>query len=251
MNSLQTSAAFGLLLILLTACGPSVLDIGEERTLDGVKLINPSITDPQDPASFEQAKYSIDGQSRLLLRYETFSKNAAEVRTEDGHKVSLLISPLNVANTPAPAPGSSPSPSPSASPAADPAVLAATAGLKACPLKRNWMMAATWKRAHPFSPQGRWAREGGDYESSECIAATSTDSGFAVFDVTPWFLNYVRGRNQNFGMILIYDPSAAGASGQAVEISGDLSGSFSPRLRWDKSVQIPGTTSGSSPWKQN
>jgi hypothetical protein len=258
-TSLIPLLASSSLLALLSACAEGIVDSQEVRSLDGVKLIAPEITDSQDPSSFEQRSYALSASRRLLLRYEALSDYVNGPRTENGHKIQLLISPATLP-TPTPtspfaavsranpdpdpaslAPAPSPSPSASPTPQPNPALLAAVASIKACPLKRNWMMAATWKRAHPFSRQGRWSSEGGDYDPAECVAATATQGDFAAFDVTPWFVNYVRGRRQNYGLILIHDPGNS-----ATEVSGDASGAYSPRIQWTKSSNYP----PSSPFPQ-
>ena len=198
------------------ACAAPVQDSQQQRTLDGVKLIAAGVEDREDPATFSQSQYMISPDHRLLLRYETLEKEATDVRTEDGHKVTLLIAP-----------------------ALGEDLASAQKNFKVCPLKRNWMMAATWRRAHPFNKEGYWAAGGGDYDSLECIQSTTTSGGFAVFDVTPWFLNYVRGRKQNFGLLLISDVK--------VQIAGDNSGSSSPRIQWVNSQAYPIPTASSAP----
>jgi hypothetical protein len=191
-----------------TGCAMAVHDEKQERTLDGVKLIAPGIEDREDPSSFEQARYELAPDRRLLLRYETLSESAKEVRTEGGRKVEVLLAPETASD-----------------------LSAVQASVKICPLKRNWMMAATWRRAHPFSPEGYWSTAGGDFDPGECISGSSATAGFVVFDATPWFLNYVRGRDQNFGLILVSDRNVA--------IAGDANGSFSPRIRWVTTTQDP------------
>ena len=202
---------FQLSLLGLTACqglvDPKIVtDQQQNYSLTGVKAIRASSNDPADASSFGQQSFTIESDARLLLRFEELSKYVNEVRTEDGKKVELLISPSNA----------------SAQGMDD-----AQKDLSVCAVTRNWMMLSTWTRAFPFDGTGRWAQPGGDFDSNECFSAATTEGSTLVFDVTQWFVDYVRGKNVNYGLIM--------KSENPITVEGDQSGAFAPRLRWKKS----------------
>lgn len=177
-------------------------------SLNGVKLISPEIADPNSPATYKQASYTIDSSHRLLLRFEDLSSKANSISLSSGRTVSLTITLPSLATT-----------------------QDATQALELCPVTKNWMMLATWSRAHPM-PTGEWSKDGGDFDSSTCVRATapSMPAGSTVqtlsFDVTSWVVNYVKGRNENYGLILM------SSNGANIPIIGDTDGNYSPRLNW-------------------
>ena len=201
---------------LFLACSSCALPIDsllgntlrEEFSLDGVKLIYPSMSKPDASDSFSQATYQVDSNRRLLLRFESFSKKASEVVLTEKDGVEIQIGLLSGQDK-------------------DQAV----ASLKLCPVLKNWMMLATWEMAHPFHSSGRWGKPGSDFDTSECMTAVAKPKEGAtviplVFNVTPWFRNTVRGRGQDLGLVLIAD--------RAWEIAGDQSTSYSPRISYRK-----------------
>ncbi len=205
---MKADARISLIALILwgvLGCGPlstqNLKDSQQERSIDGVKQIVVGIEDTQEPSTFNQSRYLVSSNHRVLLRYEKLESESQDVRLEGGRRVRVLIAPDK---------------------GTDLAHL--QKHLKVCPLMRNWMMAATWKRAHPFNREGRWEADGGDFDRNECVVSKTNIEGFAIFDVTDWFSNYVRGRNQNFGLILISDDS--------VTIEGDAQGTLSPRIQW-------------------
>ena len=182
-------STYFVLAALLSSCGQlnkGIDSIPVATPMDGVKLLSPSITKADDPGAMTQASYAIGTSSRLLMRLENFLCKVDEVSIGTTNLVTVKIT-LN-----------------SASDAAR-----AQASLQVCPILKNWMMLATWARAYPMAGDGRWSQAGGDYDSDACIAVKAITGKEISFDSTPWFLNYVRGRRINYGLILISsDPSA-------------------------------------------
>lgn len=97
-----------------------------------------------------------------------------------------------------------------------------------CPVLTNWMMLATWYKAYPMGNSGTWRSAGGDYDSVGCIAANAHTTNTFQFDVTPWVVSEVIGRNQNLGLILVTHSSSV------INILGDQDPSNSPRIGWLK-----------------
>jgi hypothetical protein len=198
---------------LLTACGPlgPSAPTNTEMPMDGVKLLSTSITDSQDPRSMTQATYPISVNSRLLVRLEDFLEKVDQVSLASGNGVSVVITLSDVADAGA-----------------------AGSHFKVCPVLKNWMMLATWNHAYPMGSDGNWAQAGGDFELSACIAVTSVNttgntSGNwtdVTFDVTPWFVNYVKGRSLNYGLVLISDQVAP------ITVKGDQDAYHAPRIKW-------------------
>lgn len=174
-------------------------------SLNGVKLIRPDITEGDDARTMLQSQYFISNSSRLLLRFEEFLSKVDTISLGSGHKVNVFITVDGSTD-----------------------VNQAKTDLVLCPILKNWMMHATWNRAHPFSASGAWNSPGGDYSSSECITATTNAGDTLQFDITSWVINYAIGRNQNYGLLLI--PNSASTFG----ILGDSDGAKSPRIEWTK-----------------
>ena len=200
-----------LALLALSSCELSVgksARVAEPQTysLDGTKWISPSITDGNDPRTMNQTLYAVSPAGRLLLRFESLSSKESSISLGDGRRVYIdiaLKSGENAAN--------------------------AEASLELCPLVKNWMMLATWNSAHPMLG-GDWASDGGDFDGSGCVRGVNQVVGGADtlrFDVTQWLIDYVRGRQMNFGLILV-------SSGANVQVRGDADGSHSPRISWIK-----------------
>lgn len=183
----------------LTGCGPAVYDSKQYYIFDGVKLIREGVTDAMDPSTFKQETYLLDARSRLLLRFETLSQYAKEVRTDGDRNVEVLITPQG-------------------------SLADAKTSLRLCAVTRNWMMLSTWSRAHPFDASGIWSTPGGDFDPTACITTDRTEGDQLLFNVTPWFLDHVRGRDQNLGLILMSD--------RPITVYGETRSLESPRIRW-------------------
>lgn len=201
--------------IFLTGCGPMSLfenpdPNAMEFSMEGVKLIAREIPNGNESTTFLQESYSLGRERRLMVRFEKLTERMYSIKLDDTNKVELKI--RIVAGS-------------------DPAE--ARANLQVCPLKRPWMMLATWDYAHPFDHTGRWQTQGGDYDPSECVSARSIsadepiDPETLIFDVSDWFRNYPRGRGENQGLLLKSDSE--------LSVFGDRSGMYSPRLLWNES----------------
>jgi hypothetical protein len=205
----------GLLLALLSlpqaACELRSLDgdvaapepVHHVRSLNGVKLISPEIGSPYDPGTVSQAQYALSDRRRLLLRFEELTQQSSGILISENRKLEAQVTLGSDGE------------------AAD-----AETALLLCPVTRNWMMLATWERAHPFSDDGRWENAGGDYEASGCVKPHRREKRAVWFDVSQWFLDYPRGRGINYGFILV--------AAQALTVEGDASASDSPRLLWQQ-----------------
>ncbi len=219
---------FALIISVLTliSCGSpygsSKSDPKEKKitsfSFDGVKRIDAGITDGQDTNTYTQPQYPVGGSSRLLIRFESFrgSKGSVLLGKEDNVWLRVTVVRAEDYET-------------------------ALAQFKVCPLIRgDWMNLANWKSAHPFSREGRWANEGGDFDEGACVKGeknmkddpnneTETDQLAIYFKITRWFKDYLVSRNVNFGHILI--------GGSPIQVFGDASGSYSPRVMWAEDVK--------------
>lgn len=206
-----------LLLVLLSGCaepfgsGPRQ-SVGQSYSLDAVKRISPSITAGDAVETYGQGTYEVGPASRLLLRYENFSQHTSYVDVEaDPAKNKRMWVYLTV----------------------DGDAGVARAQVKLCPLVVSWMMLATWRYYHPFAG-GKWKADGGDYEATACQSAVALSTTpdptekpqLLRFDMTDWFIDYLRGRNLNHGWIAVSDT--------AVRVVGETSPSLSPRVLFDK-----------------
>jgi len=198
---------FAFLIVIIPACG--MLDnmaVGPEPqsySFNGVKLIHPSILDGGAANTMQQDTYSIGGQSRLLLRFEDFLAKIGNVSINS--KVYANLTLASVAD-----------------------VVLAKTNFMLCPITGTWMMAATWYKAYPMGNSGTWKTPGGDFDQSGCVTAGTVTDATLQFDVTSWVVNYVVGRNMNYGLILY------STSSNPIVIEGDTSGAFSPRITWVK-----------------
>lgn len=225
---------------VLSGCGPSLLGGGGSGSaptkeivfaVDGVKLISSDIPRGDDVRTFLQPHYQLSPTSRLLVRYESLMKQVDAVRED--YPLRLRVFAVTDADA-----------------------TAGKAGLKACPILKSWMMAASWHSAHPWA-QGGW-RPGGDIDESSCVsvevqtAAGPLKAGETVasniskhcsesralcFDLSLWYRIWVLERGENFGIALIADRS--------VRLVGDGSAARSPRIQWfetNSSVIFPKPT---------
>jgi hypothetical protein len=197
------------------------------RSMDAIKLIHQDIENPQDIQTYSQDVYPLNQKSRLLMKYESFEQDL--LKDKSSGSVILRVSLANTQQRDL-----------------------ALSSLKVCALKTNWMMMATWKKAHPFHG-GDWSA-GSDFDPMTCSvpklisapsATAKTEASFSVsapepektlfqscqlkmhlcFDVTDWFQNYVSDQGRNAGLVLI--SSAEGM----VQIFGEM-GAYGPRLHW-------------------
>jgi hypothetical protein len=205
----------GLLALTLGGCGKMFIggngpSISQSYLLDGVKLIAPWITEGDSAGAYGLSAYRVSSDSRLLLRYESFSKHTESVDLgSDGSK--KVIVQVTVSSDPA----------------------EARERLELCPLQADWMMLATWQQAHPFGLSGQWKAAGADYDELGCQKAEPVPAApgptFKAerleFDMTQWFKDYPRGSNRNYGWVLLSDG--------LVKVIGETSASESPRVLFD------------------
>lgn len=160
--------------------------------INEAKLINANISDPRAENTYDAPAYRISTQSRLLMRFSSLRPNATQILSEQPLLLRIELTE-----------GSD--------------IAVAKAGLKTCPITSDWMLAATWKRAHTYR-DGNWRANGGDFDATMCAQALAPDStalksedealfcsGERVlcFDVSNWMQTYVRERGQDLGLILI------------------------------------------------
>lgn len=174
-------------------------------SFDAVKQIAPSITADDDGSAMLQSTYTISPSNHLLMRLETMDEKISNLVLSDTNPLKVKITVLNSADT-----------------------SAAQSALRLCPITRNWMMLATWTRAHPFNSAGVWSAPGGDYQNSDCVSATVASESVIEFKMNNWINNDVRGRGLNYGVILISDTE--------IQIYGDEASSNSPRVSWSESI---------------
>lgn len=188
--------------ILSESDGKSYRDENQVASFDGVKTIAESITDPLDPQSMDQKTIDLHLTRRALVIYKKTLEIEPNVRTEDGHKVELVLAVRS-----------------------DPSD--AAKNLKVCAIKKLWSMRATWNHPHGFKKQG-WD-PGGSFDESLCFKGVidPIQKSRVRFDITLWFLNYVRARRIDLGLLVISDGPTT--------ILGSQDTLDSPRLEWVQS----------------
>ncbi len=143
----------------LTACGVRTTSTPEQTirtfefsTFGSLKLISPDIQDPKDKSSFEQSSFLVSEElpTRLLLKSENLKERTTDI-TIDEHFTMALEMHIDTADLTA----------------------EQVQGIKACPLKSNWLLLATWEKAHPFGDKGNWTQSGGDFNQEDCISVAS------------------------------------------------------------------------------
>jgi hypothetical protein len=192
--------------LLLAGCGLRSSIDEKEYSFDGVKLIVRGDDKPYRSNYFLQESYDLATDRRLLLRFESFSDHSKNVTVTGDNKVMVQVTLVNEQDSER-----------------------ATKSFHLCPLSQDWMMLATWDRAHPFSDSGNWEKQGGSFDPHSCLkranatmAAGGTPSPAVQFDATRWYKDYPQGRGQNLGFVLV--------SNDKLTIFGEKSGTFSPRI---------------------
>jgi hypothetical protein len=188
---------------LVSACNIKYETEEQAYSIDGIRLITRGDSNAYGQQRSAQS-YTLDPDRRLLLRLETFSDWKSVSVTEDKRVwLQVVLDDKNKDTD--------------------------ISDLKLCPLRKDWMMLATWYRAHPFSDSGIWENEGGDFDPESCTLRTIPEKNetptlktVVRFDITQWYKDYARGRGTNYGFVLVAE--------RAVEIYSETSGSYSPRL---------------------
>jgi len=173
-----------------------------QMSMDGVKLIIQGEKRGDLAQLVNQSSYLLAEDRRLLIRFETFSYEVEQISVEGSNKVWVVVTPL-----------------------ATESLTDAQGSLRLCPIIRPWMMLATWDQGHPFGFQGTWETPGGDFDVGGCITPEIFETQSLRFDATTWFIQYPRGRSENFGFLLM--------STVPVTIHGDQAGTFAPRFSLD------------------
>ena len=216
--------------VALSGCGklfhdPNAPTMKLEYSMNGVKVIAPEIRRGDDASAWGRETYDLSPTRRLLVRFESLGEHTDMISVDNGRTVEIRVWLAD-----------------------DDADGSARQALQLCPLTKSWMMLATWVYAHPFGGDGRWTSPGGDYDSGSCLAQVNDpeerrqDPRRVTFDAKPWFVNWARGRNTNYGLILV--PT------KAVRVKGDASGPQSPRLSFEKFLPVIRITPGEPPAKQ-
>lgn len=212
-----------LVLIAVSGCGYAVKDptVLTNTTLnrsafEEVKLISTEIDLPTDKRSFKQSTYSIDWQSRLLVRVSNLKDIDAQLL--DNYPVLLRIKVLEPSSQGF-----------------------AMEHLSVCPILTNWMMMATWDKAHPYR-NGDWIRPGGDFDGTLCSKGM-TDAEIQTLnaeekaicdlddvvciDLRKILKEQYRVNRSNYGLMIMNE------SDEFVSIYGEGS-SYQPLLIWRK-----------------
>lgn len=191
----------------------------EYYMVDGVKNIRSNTEDNLQPDTFREDHYTLTDQSRLLLRFENLASHTGKIVLGDKDQIWIRVVVSERSSM-------------------DEAVQL----LRLCPMMKNWMMMATWKYAHPFSKSGVWAREGADYDFSSCVSpvadpgkklpseTSALDARALYFNISRWYLDVFKGRDSNLGHVLLLQGAGW------VEILGDNSISFAPRIQWSEAA---------------
>ncbi len=198
-----------------------------EFSFDIVKGIAEDRNSLNSDDGFEQESYKIGPKSRLIMSLSHLNDHIDDITIDEHHRVWAQVTLTQAESREG-----------------------AMKSMRLCPISRSWMMLSNWDRAHPYGRSGKWSKPGGDFIADLCqnplnvvpantaVAATegttdpvqqpssplSMDPKKVYFDITDWFQNYVKGRRQNFGLILL--------SEEEVEIEGDLDSFESPRILW-------------------
>jgi hypothetical protein len=212
-------------LVGLGACGEYLDDMSVpvEISFDVVKYISEDKELLNDRDTFQQNVFEIGPRARLIMSLGDLKDKADNIRVDEKHRIWTQISLVRESDR-----------------------AQALDSLEVCPITRSWMMLSNWNRAHPYGRSGKWASSGGDYAKSLCKKGLKDLNGDLAkmpsgktneiispldptpqkiyFDVTEWFQNYVLGRSENFGLILISD--------KTFKIEGDQSPALSPRIQW-------------------
>lgn len=243
MKSLSLAAST-VVLLNLSACGPMQLGGGEGyepplkeeyRAADKVQAIVRGQDNPSDTSLRGQYHYTIGPDRRLLVSY-TFAGDLIQ-RAETRRGKMILRVAVDLAQSQG----------------------KALEDLQLTPLLRAWVLGSTWSRYNGFiarNSKSEWTVPGGDLDwvgagkgsrkkplplvtrrpSTGSGATTTTTSSsttttqpevfeYVYFDITDWFLNYIKGRGANYGFALT-------SSKENILIFGEQSGTLGPVIIW-------------------
>ena len=197
-------------MVFLSSCGeplPSDPYVEKQFFANELKLISSDIPDPRDPRTFKQEIYNLSQESRVLVRLESMQTRTSNTVISRSKRMYFSVS----------------------SPELESRYSDLSAGIQVCPVRSNWMMLATWTRAHPFpTNSGRWSRAGGDFQQSDCFLSVSSyptpEPDTLYFDVSDWYLYQLQSRSENFGLIIVSNTGAT--------IYGDENIRKGPKFIW-------------------
>lgn len=201
-------------IFILQSCGDGSWDASSSSSSSekkvyagGVKLIASNIDDPRDPSTMQQNTYQLGPERRLLTRIEGMSERSERAVVNGVERMYLVVS---------------------SDAFVDERAIYETA-IEICPITANWMMLATWDRAHPFpTSRGEWQSRGGDFSRTDCVTADTSyedpREDALYFDVSDWYIFYVRSRNRNYGLMVKSD--------REVTVYGDEDSLRAPHFVW-------------------
>lgn len=181
-----------LAIILFQSCGDGSFESSSSGETSekkvyagGVKLIDSSIDDPRDPRTMQQSSYTLSSNRRLLTRLEGMSGRSERAVVNGDQRMYLVLSSEAFIEQRA----------------------TFETAIEICPMTSNWMMLATWNRAHPFpTSRGEWENRGGDFSKSDCVTADTSyenpNNDALYFDISDWYIFYVRSRDRNYGLMI-------------------------------------------------
>lgn len=212
MVKIKKIVLVSILVLFSVACELSSVEpprkISYEATTS-VKIIQEGVEQPDDPSTVRQESVVLNYSKRILVKSDELTRSYQSWNIDSDFKMAfnvyvnradLSVDELN--------------------------------GIELCPLTKNWMIYATWSKAHPFHG-GEWSTPGGDFQDSSCFAVASyksddilappssppstetlqapvlsLDSSSSAdfiriqFDVTNWFLNGPYAGASNNGFVL-------------------------------------------------
>jgi hypothetical protein len=206
-NRIGFNVTGSILALLMSSCGYERTDyfVQEKNVnMDGVKWISPSVRVENDARTYFQNSYLISPQGRLLLRREDLHEKMDTIFVDETHPVLLTLSLADSGN-----------------------MTTAIANLKLCAVSKNWMMLATWEKAHPYGDSGYWKSQGADFVTESCLSPTQVlnEVSQIQFDVSELIQVRLTGMREAYGWILLSDNAE-------VEIVGDKDSQLFPRLQW-------------------
>lgn len=201
------------LILLLQGCGDG--SSGKDNTFEkkhfakGVKLISSSIKDPNDKRTMKQNTYTLNSTSRLLIRLGGMKTHSSQAIVSNDKRMYLVIAASNF----------------------DTNWVDLQEKVEVCPITTNWMMLATWIKAHNLpTDSAKWNNKGGDFSNDFCVKHDSSYSNperdTLYFDVSDWYDFYIKSHGSNYGLIL--------KSSVEVTIFGDEDSKQAPHFIWQE-----------------
>lgn len=146
MVSLKKITSIGLLFFLV-ACddfhSTEAPRVFKYEVATNLKLIDQDVKTPDADWTYSQQSYQIDPYSRILVKTDNLNSQEVYVDNKFIMAFSIYSSRGDLTEE-------------------------ELAGFKLCPVTKDWMIYATWEKAHPFQG-GSWHNNGGDYNESECL----------------------------------------------------------------------------------